>query len=93
MNIERRGDRRRIVRHPATILGSDGSSRHSCMMLDVSATGAKLELLAACEVADVFTLVLTESGNVYRECKISWRSELSMGVQFIGERSNDKVWP
>jgi hypothetical protein len=83
MGGENRKTRRRIVRHPAVILTGDGSVRQPCMMVDVSATGAKLEFQAPCEITDPFTLMLTESGAVIRQCQISWRSERSLGVQFL----------
>ncbi len=57
-------------------------------MKDVSATGAKLEVVKAeaeeqLVLPDEFTLLLSKSGNVRRQCKISWRSENAVGVRFI----------
>jgi hypothetical protein len=52
-------------------------------MKDVSATGAKLVLLEQSEIPDEFTLLLSKYGNVRRRCKISWRSETAVGVQFV----------
>lgn len=86
MRLENRKARRRNVRQSAFILSSDGSMRYSCTMVDVSATGAKLELHAPCDVADTFTLMLTESGSVYRDCKVSWRSTRSLGIEFVAEQ-------
>jgi hypothetical protein len=53
------------------------------MMKDVSASGAKLELLTPCEIPDEFTLRLSKFGNVHRDCRISWRTETVIGVRFV----------
>jgi hypothetical protein len=83
MSTENRKARRRFVRQPALILNGDGSVFGSCKMMDVSATGAKLELQTPSAVPDEFTLLLSKYGNVRRGCKISWRSETALGVRFV----------
>jgi PilZ domain len=83
MGIENRKTRRRVVQHPAMVLNRDGSISCLCMMKDVSATGAKLELQTDSEVPDEFILLMSKYGNVRRECKISWRTKTAIGVRFV----------
>jgi len=52
-------------------------------MKDVSAAGAKLVLSEQSEIPDEFTLLLSKYGNVRRRCRVSWRSEMAVGVQFV----------
>jgi PilZ domain len=82
MSIEKRKTRRRNVRHPAVVLNRDGSISCLCTMKDVSATGAKLELLKQIEIPNEFTLLLSKYGNVRRRCKIKWRLATTVGVRF-----------
>jgi hypothetical protein len=84
VTYELRNARRRVTWHPAILLNRDGSILCLCMMKDVSASGAKLELMKPCDVPDEFTLRLSKYGNVHRDCKISWRADTVIGVRFVG---------
>jgi hypothetical protein len=88
---EARKSRRRIVRHPAMILNSDKSIIGQCTMLDVSANGAKIKLQVGDQVPDKFILVLSKGGKVSRLCKVSWRKETEIGVQFVVGSSKDNT--
>jgi hypothetical protein len=83
MGIQNRKHPRRHVQLFGVILNSDGSAPVRCMMLDVSASGARLKLNAASEVPDEFTLVLAKEGRVRRRCRIVWRREDVMGIRFL----------
>jgi len=87
MSRDRRKARRSIVRHFGVILSGDGSTRFPCMLIDVSASGARLELRAPSKVPDEFTLLLSRDAAVRRKCKVSWRSEAAVGVQFVVAQS------
>lgn len=83
MSVERRRSRRRSVVQFARIAHSDGSMSDPCMILDVSATGARLQLNGTTEIPDEFTLVLSRNGGVRRRCQIVWRDEFMLGVRFV----------
>jgi hypothetical protein len=53
------------------------------MMLDVSATGARLRFDRTSELPDEFTLLLTKDGRVRRRCQIVWRNEDLVGIRFV----------
>ncbi len=82
MSKESRKHVRRVVRQPAAIL-NDGSILSECMVLDVSASGAKIEIKAPNEVPEQFILLLSRDGKVRRQCQVIRRSEADVGVQFI----------
>ena len=82
MGIENRKSRRRFVAQPAIILNGDGTILGSCTMLDVSASGAKLQLKPPTEVPGDFILILSKNGQVRRRCKVAWQSEAAIGVRF-----------
>lgn len=77
----RRAPRRLVQLHNAVIV-SDGRATTTCIIVDISATGAKLELTRKCEVPDRFVLVLSTSGGLRRACKVAWRTGTAIGVHF-----------
>lgn len=93
MGIQNRKHPRRNVQQFGMILNSDGSAPVRCTMVDVSASGARLRLNAASEVPDEFTLVLSKAGRVRRRCRIVWRREELMGIQFLSILTPDSYLP
>lgn len=76
----RRQDRRRNVRI-ASILTSDGRSPISCVVLDLSASGARLHIHNQDEVPDTFRLLLVATDEQHG-CTVVWRAGEEMGVRF-----------
>jgi hypothetical protein len=52
----------------------------SCVILNLSATGAKLRTADIFGCPDDFELQMT--GQHSRECKVVWRSQDALGVKF-----------
>ena len=97
MNIERskynhRKDPRVALEQDGQILDSEGRVLGSCITLDVSAGGAKIEFHPGLKLPESFVLVL--SNSVKRECKVTWRGWNKVGVQFLKRRwvSRAKHW-
>jgi PilZ domain len=78
--IEERKDPRRTVHYPAHIHARDGTPPHRCTLFDVSQKGAKLIAQTIDDIPSEFVLLL---GGAYRKCRVVWRKERQMGVQFI----------
>jgi hypothetical protein len=84
---EKRKDRRvefsrGVDFHMAAI---DGAWRRACVMMDVSAGGAKLivtEPLEGLKIKDFF-LVLPGTGLVFRRCELAWANGDQLGVHFL----------
>jgi hypothetical protein len=82
---ERRRASRRIVRQPAIII-KDGVIVGKCVVVDVSATGAKLLSKVSSAVPHEFLLILSRDGRLRRQCLVVWRSEAAIGVRFTPEQ-------
>jgi hypothetical protein len=63
----------------------DGTWRRACFLLDVSDTGAKIEVEGSIDVlkAREFFLVLSSMGLAYRRCELVWIDGATAGVRFI----------
>ena len=65
---DRKSERVRVEhRHPVNLMGVDGTWRRSCVLLDASATGARLEVDGSLEVlmAHEFFLILSSTGLAF----------------------------
>jgi hypothetical protein len=75
------GDRRRAFRHPvhqfASIDLGDGLPLRSCMIADISESGARITAGVNSDVPDEFTLLL------HRRCRVVRRVDGQIGVQFV----------
>ncbi|MES1150010.1 MAG: PilZ domain-containing protein, partial [Bradyrhizobium guangdongense] len=72
-------------RQPVNLMGSDGTWRRACVLLDISDTGAKVEVEGTLDVlqAKEFFLVLSSTGLAYRRCELVWIDGTTAGVHFI----------
>jgi hypothetical protein len=91
MGQEYRKSPRRSVHQPAVMVGRDGSILGACTMSNVSAGGARLEPRNAVTVPDSFTLLLSPTGSLRRQCKVVWRSETAIGVRFLSSGAVRRV--
>lgn len=67
------------------MLAIDGTWRRSCRLLDISETGAQLEVegsLAGLELKEFF-LSLSSTGLAYRRCHKEWVQGNQVGVSFL----------
>jgi hypothetical protein len=74
---------RHYVRHGARLISADGTALGACLMQDVSAGGACLELKTPDALPDNFILVLSRDGQLRRQCSVVWRAKSTIGVEFI----------
>jgi hypothetical protein len=70
---------------PVFMMGIDGTWRRSCLMIDVSQTGARLCVDGSLEGLDLkeFFLLLSSTGLAYRRCRMVRLSGDQIGVEFI----------
>jgi hypothetical protein len=74
------------------MVGIDGSPLGTCLVVDISAAGARLVVQASEGLPDQFTIVLSRNGQLRRPCSVVWRSEHAMGVKFLpGEWADERL--
>ncbi|WP_426434131.1 PilZ domain-containing protein [Bradyrhizobium genosp. P] len=86
---DRKAERVRLdTRHPVNLMGVDGTWHRSCVLLDVSQSGARLEVEGTLEVlrAHEFFLVLSSRGLAFRRCELIRVDGTEVGVRFIEEK-------
>jgi hypothetical protein len=79
---EKRKTTRRALRYPAMIEPDDGSALIRCELCDASQKGAQLHVDDPNGVPDEFTLLLGYDGKARRRCKVIWRTDSEIGVEF-----------
>ena len=79
---ELRKSTRRQFHYNATIIIEGDTQPHRCAIVDISNTGARLQLEEDCELPYRFLLLLTKGGEARRRCNLIWRDGLGVGVRF-----------
>jgi len=90
----RRSGRVRLEhRHAVNLMAVDGTWRRSCFLVDVSSTGAKIEVEGSIDVlqAKEFFLLLSSTGLAFRRCELVWIDGCSAGVRFVKAKPGKKV--
>ena len=79
-------------KHLVNFMGVDGTWRRSCTLLDVSASGAKLEVEGSTDTLKTqeFFLVLSATGMAFRRCELVWVNGPHVGIRFISEKKKEK---
>ena len=82
-SAEKRKNFRRSISYPAFIDLGDGSPAIECTLCDASQEGALLAVAEPDGVPDEFILALTSGGAARRRCRVAWRTENQIGVEFL----------
>ena len=85
---ELRKSPRRQFHYNATIIVEGDEQPHPCAIVDVSNTGARLQLEDDGELPEHFLLLLTKGGEARRRCNLIWRDGLVVGVRFAGPQED-----
>jgi hypothetical protein len=97
MRFENRKAHRVRFEHrlPVNLMGVDGTWQLSCTIIDISDTGAKLEVEGLVDVlrAREFFLLLSSTGLAYRRCSLVWIDGAQVGVHFMQKDSKKKAEP
>src|SRR5271170_7906599 len=90
---DRKSDRVQFQRpFPANLMGVDGTWRRTCVLRDVSSTGARLEIEGTTDVlqAKEFFLVLSSTGLAFRRCELVWIDGTTVGIRFLVNKPDKK---
>ncbi len=86
---DRKSDRVRLEhKRPVNLMGVDGTWRRTCLLLDVSSSGARLDVDGTLDVlqAKEFFLLLSSTGLAFRRCELIRVEGSQVGVRFIETR-------
>jgi hypothetical protein len=89
----RKADRVQFQRaFPVNLMGVDGTWRRACELLDVSSTGARIEIEGSADVlqAKEFFLVLSSTGLAFRRCELVWLDGSVAGIRFLNNNKPEK---
>jgi hypothetical protein len=75
--------------YAAHLMAIDGTWRRSCLLLDVSETGAKMTVEGTIPLKEFF-LLLSSTGLAYRRCELAWVNGEEIGVNFLEQRKKKK---
>jgi hypothetical protein len=78
--------------HTVNLMAADGTWRRSCLLLDASATGARIEVEGTTDVlqAREFFLVLSSTGLAFRRCELVWINGSTVGLRFLESKTRKK---
>jgi len=82
MSKERRRNFRVEWNSPATIHDPDRDMARPCILSNFSNTGAKITGVRAGTIPDEFMLRITGHRDRIRKCRVLWRSDDTVGVEF-----------
>ena len=80
---EKRKNLRRLVSYPAFLDLGDDRPAVKCALCDASQEGAQLAVANPEALPDEFILALSSDGAARRRCRVTWRAEDSVGVEFL----------
>jgi hypothetical protein len=80
-------DERRHVRRPVHLAAkiNVGRSLRDCTVLDLSDSGARVAIRAPHEVPDTIAICMSPRGFPIRPCKVIWRSDKEIGIEFLDQ--------
>ena len=90
---DRKSDRVNFDRGiPVYMMGIDGTWRRECTMVDVSQTGARLQIEGSLEGLDLkeFFLLLSSTGLAYRRCQLVRVAGDQIGIEFLAREKKPK---
>lgn len=78
-----RNNARAIVRRCGWFVSSVGEKLRECTVWDESKTGARLMVDAPETIPDTFHIYMTLNFSSRRQCRVVWRSDKQIGVEFL----------
>jgi hypothetical protein len=87
-HAELRKKPRRQFHYTARILTGKEAPAIACSISDISDIGARLTLERDHELPETFMLLLTANGGARRQCRVVWRTGVTIGVEFPDHQSD-----
>jgi hypothetical protein len=80
---DERADERVTVRRCGWLSRTKGEQLRECMVWDESQGGARLVVDAPGEIPDDFYIYMSLESRSRRHCRVAWRTDKEIGVQFL----------
>jgi hypothetical protein len=74
---------RSTVRRCGWLSRTKGEQLLDCIVLDESKRGARLEVNRPSEIPDNFYIYMTLESTSRRQCRVAWRSDKQIGVEYL----------
>jgi hypothetical protein len=91
MHDDKRRNVRRPLSYPGNIDVGDGSPLRDCVLHDASEHGAQIAVAAPDELPDTFILALGFEGTARRRCRVVWRTEDRIGVEYLKDPTLNRL--
>lgn len=75
---------RHATRHDAWMLLDGGFAKRNCTILNLSSGGARIRLADMGPIGNKLSLVLTGDVRKVTHCRLVWRKDTIIGVEFVG---------
>jgi hypothetical protein len=77
------------------MMGIDGTWRRDCLLLDISDTGARLQVQGSIEGLNLkeFFLLLSATGLAYRRCELVRVNGEEIGIRFLNKAADKQRQP
>lgn len=82
-DYRKRQSPRRKLKIPVVVRRETGERILTTHTLDFSTAGAKIKLDLSVDLPERFLIILSESGDVQRRCRLIWRTAGEVGVRFV----------
>jgi hypothetical protein len=79
------------MRRRAAIAYGDSPKSISCIVWDLSGTGARISAPHINLLPNQFALLLQPNGEDRRVCQIVWRDARFVGVSFVSQKSAERI--
>ncbi len=86
---EKRKNLRRSITYPAFIDLGDNVPARECTLCDASQEGAQIQVTEPNSLPNEFILALSSDGAARRRCRVVWRTETQIGVEFLKDVKKD----
>lgn len=93
MADEKRKNHRQTLKYPAKLDFGDGTPFVSCILTDVSASGARFVVECPDNIPENFSLLLAPEHSALRRCKVVWREANQIGVEFLKSPDENESRP
>ena len=84
--INRRLFFRRSINEPAWIERTPSNILERCKLVNVSEIGARLTISDVYDLPDNFALHLIRGSKPSRQCRVIWRRDHEVGVEFLSNK-------